>query len=181
MVNPGPPEPEGTFGTSVLDRGIALVRRVNQYLHYVAGLALVLLMAITVIDVVGRAAFNRPFSGTVELTQLAMVVVVYLGLGYAEHEGDHIAIDIVYDMVGRGVQLLLTVLGGVFGLVVIGLMTWHLYRFAEVLSGGGYTTSVLDIPQRPVVLIAAGGAAMFILALASTAVLALRAFRNARS
>lgn len=181
MADLAPSGREAGIKASVVDRGIAGICTVNRWLHYVAGLVLVLLMSVTVIDVVGRSAFNRPFRGTVELTELAMVAIVYLGFGYAQHEGDHIAVDIVYDQVGRGVQLLLTVFAGVFGLVVIGLMTWNLYRFTGVLGGGDYTTAVLEIPQRPIALVAVGGATMFILALASTAVLALRAFRRERS
>lgn len=145
-------------------------------MHYVAGAMLLALMLVTVIDVVGRSFSGTPFSGTVELTEMAMVVIVYLGFGHAQHEGDHVSVDIVQVKLRRQAQLILTVFTGFFGVLVIGLLSWNLYRFAGILHGGGYTTAVLKIPQGAVALIGVGGAVMFVLALASTAVLALRAF-----
>jgi TRAP-type C4-dicarboxylate transport system permease small subunit len=149
-------------------------------MHYVAGAMLLALMLLTVIDVVGRSFFNTPFGGTVELTEMAMVVIVYLGFGHAQHEDDHVSVDIVYVNLRRRAQLVLTVFNGFFGVFVIGLLTWNLYQFAATLDGGGYTTAVLKIPQGPVALVGVGGAVMFVLALASTAVLALRALRKDR-
>lgn len=135
-------------------------------------------MFVTVIDVVGRSFFSSPFRGTVELTEMAMILIIYLGFGHAEHEGDHISVDILYVKLQRRAQLALTVFNGLFGVVVIGLLTWNLYKFAGVLDGGGYTTAVWRIPQGPVALIGVAGAVMFVLALASTAALALHAFRT---
>ncbi len=161
-----------------MDRVIGAIQTVNRWMHYVAGAMLIALMLVTVIDVVGRTFFDTPFRGTVELTEMAMIVIIYLGFGHAEHEGDHISVDIVYVKLRRQAQLALTMFSGLFGVFVIGLMTWTLYRFAGILNGGGYATAVWNIPQGPVALIGVGGAVMFVLALASTAVLALRDFRK---
>lgn len=174
-------DPHPSAGMEMLDRITSAIRRVNRWLHYIAGVTLVLMMSVTVVDIIGRQFFNRPFRGTVELTEMAMVVIIYLGFGYAEHEGDHISVDIVYTWLGRGVQQVLTVFASLAGVVVVGLLIWHLYQFAERLTMGGYTTAVWSIPQGPVALIGVAGAVMFILALASTAALALRGFWKQRS
>jgi TRAP-type C4-dicarboxylate transport system permease small subunit len=183
MAVPPPAEPhhDPDIAGGGIGRATALIRRVNRWLHYIGGITLVALMMITVVDVVGRSFFDRPFRGTVELTEMAMIVIIYLAFGYAEHEGDHISVDLVHRQLRRVPQLVLTVFNGAFGVAVIGLMTWHLYQFAGRLQTGGYTTAVLKIPQGPVALISVAGAAMFVLALATTAVLALRALVKARS
>jgi TRAP-type C4-dicarboxylate transport system permease small subunit len=168
-------------GAGRTGRVIAAIRAVNRWLHHAAGALLVLMMFVTIIDVVGRSFLNRPFRGTVELTEMAMVVIIYLGFGYAEHEGDHIAVDLVYSQLGRLMRLALTVFNGIFGVAVIGLLTWNLYRFAERLDAGGYVTAVRKIPQGPVALIGVFGGVMFVLALMSTAVLAFRSFLKERS
>lgn len=162
-------------GGGAIGRITGAIRRVNRWLHYLAGGVLLALMSVTIVDIAGRYLFNSPFSGTVELTQMAMIVLVYLGFAHAEDQGDHIAVDILYVKLGRGGQLALTLFNGVFGLFVVGLLTWNLYSFAGILDGGGYTTAVLDIPQGRVALIGVGGAVMFVLAMASTVALALRA------
>lgn len=154
------------------------VRRINRWMHWIAAATVTGMMFLTIIDIVGRRFFGRPFQGTVELTQLAMVIIIYLGFAYAENNGDHVSVDIVYGRLRRGAQLALTVITSVFGLVVIGLLSYRLYEYSGVLEGGGYTTPTRGIPQSPFALIAMGGAVMFTLALLDSAVASLRRLRG---
>jgi TRAP-type transport system small permease protein len=170
------PRQEGSAG--ILDRVIAGTRMLNKLLHYVAGAVAVALMFTIVLHVLGRQFFARPVPGTVELTQMAMLVMVYLGLAYAEHEGDHISIDIVYTHLPRTVQLVLSVITGLFGVLVMAVVAWRLYDFTGVLERGGYTTAILKIPQSPVALVGVVGMVFFIFALLTSVVKAARAMRK---
>ena len=154
------------------------LHRVNRWTHWLAGATVVGLMFLTVIDVVGRRFFGRPFQGTVELTQIAMVIIIYLGFAFAEHNRDHISVDIVYSRLRRGIQLVLSVLTSAFGIVLIGLLAYRLYAYSGVLRGGGYTTPTRGIPLAPFALIAVGGAVLFALALVDSAVASVRRFRG---
>ena len=62
-------------------------------LAYVACGVLALLAIVTFADVIARYAFNRPFSFTVEVTELAMGLIVYFGVGLTTHETGHVAVD----------------------------------------------------------------------------------------
>jgi TRAP-type C4-dicarboxylate transport system permease small subunit len=177
---PVDPVHEPGANTGGIGQVVSAVRAVNRWLHFIAGLMLIAIMLMTMVDVIGRTAFNSPFRGTVELTQMAMVVVVYLGLGYAAHEDDHISVDVVDSQIGPRMRLAVAVFTGSFGAVVIGLLTWNLYRFAGRLDVGGYTTAVLRIPQGPVALVAVVGGVMLVLALIGTAALALRSLLKER-
>jgi len=157
---------------------MAVVRRVNLAMHYVAGATLVALMLLVVADIVGRRFFGRPLRGTVEIVEMAMVLIIYLGLGYAEHEGDHVSLDLVYNRLGARTRSALSVITGVFGLGVMGLVAWQLWEFAGVLRAGQYTTGVLRIPQAPIAIVAVAGAGLFILAMATNVVAAIRAARR---
>lgn len=173
---PTPPsaaDSDGLIGTI-----FAWSRRVNQWLHWIAGTAVVLLMVMTVVDVIGRRFFDSPFRGTVELTQLLMVVIIYLGFAYAENHGDHIAVDVVYVRFRRTLQLIVTAVTSIFGIAAIGLLAYRLYLYSGVLSGGGYTTPTRGIAQAPFALIAMGGAALFAIAMADSAIGALSRFRE---
>ena len=59
-----------------------------------AGWVLVALMAYTVIDVLLRYVFNRPFRGSLEITEFAMALIVFLGIAYCGWLGGHVAVDI---------------------------------------------------------------------------------------
>lgn len=150
------------------------VRRINQFLHLLASLLLVSLMLLTVADVVSRRLWNQPFGWTVELTQLAMVLIVYLALGYAEHEGDHISLDLVYTRLSARVQRILLMFDSLAGVTVMAFIAWALVSYANVLDSGGYVTSVLGIPLRPIALLAAGGSLLFCVAMVITLMKAAR-------
>jgi TRAP-type C4-dicarboxylate transport system permease small subunit len=59
------------------------------------GVVLMLLMGYTVLDVVLRYLFNSPFSGSLEITEFAMSVIVFLGIAYCGFTGGHVAVDIL--------------------------------------------------------------------------------------
>jgi TRAP-type C4-dicarboxylate transport system permease small subunit len=155
------------------------LRMVHTPLHLGAGVTMLALLAWTVVDIVGRTFFDSPMRGTVELTELAVVVLVYLGLSYAESRDSHITVDLLYVRLGVRARLALRVFAGLVALAVIGLMTWRLYVYAGLLDAGGYTTGIWRLPLYPVALLAVLGAAAYGLAvLANTAVSLLALVRR---
>ena len=65
-----------------------------RLLALAGGWVLVALMGYTVLDVVLRYVFNRPFSGSLEVTEFAMALIVFLGIAYCGWIGGHVAVDI---------------------------------------------------------------------------------------
>jgi TRAP-type C4-dicarboxylate transport system permease small subunit len=145
-----------------------------------AGVVMLGLLAWTVADIVARSVFNNPLSGTVELTELAVVAMVYLGLSYAESRDTHIAVDLLYVRLPVRAQLALRVFAGLVSLVVIAVMTWRLYVYAGQLDAGGYITGILQIPLYPVALLAVLGAATFGLAVLVNTAVSMRALLRRR-
>lgn len=171
--------PASTLARRPAEGGLlGAIHRLNRWMHHAAAGLLLLLTMITVANIFGRSLFNRPVAGTVELTEMLMVLIVYLGFGYAEHQGDHISVDLLYERSVGTARLALTFLNGVVGFFVMGLIAWHLYRYAQVLSGGGYESAILKVPQAPLALIAAGATVAFMLAMLATAIAGYRALRE---
>src|SRR5437762_13624275 len=69
--------------------------RAALWLARLAAVALAIIALVTFGDVVGRYFFHAPFAFTVELTQMAMAVIVFFGVGLVTHESAHICADIV--------------------------------------------------------------------------------------
>jgi TRAP-type C4-dicarboxylate transport system permease small subunit len=157
------------------------LRRMNGILHAAAGVTMVLLMLWTVGDIAGRSLFSTPFRGTVELTELAVVILVYLGLARAEDQDAHIAVDLLFVRLEKEGQLAMRVFAGAVSVLVIGIMTWRLFVFAQQLNAGGQTTGVLRIPLYPVALIGVAGSAAFGLAALSNMLVSLRALVRRRN
>lgn len=156
------------------------LRVVNQVLHTLAGLTLVGLLAWTAVDIVGRSAFSSPLRGTIELTELAVVVLVYLGLARTETDDAHITVDLLFVRFKRRGQLVLRAVAGAIGVAVIAVMTWRLYQFTGHLQAGGYETSRLRVPLWPVAVLGVVGATAFGLSVLANLLVVLRALAKDR-
>jgi TRAP-type C4-dicarboxylate transport system permease small subunit len=156
------------------------LRVVHTPLRVGAGAIVLGLLAWTVADIAARSLFNNPLSGTVELTELAVVPMVYLGLSYAESRDAHIAVDLLYVRLPVRARLALRVFAGLASLAVIAVMTWRLYVYAGQLDAGGYVTGILRIPLYPVALLAVLGSAAFGLAVLLNTVVSARALLGRR-
>ncbi len=153
---------------------ITWVRRFNRVTHHMSGLALVAILAMTIVDIVGRNAFRQPFRGTVELTSMILVVVVFMAVAHSEDMGDHITIDLVYERVGTGAKAVLDIFSDLFTLVVMALVSYRLAQFVIRNRASGAETPVLDIPLWPFVLVASIGAAFYVVSTVMRVVLRLK-------
>jgi len=123
--------------------------RVTLWLAHIASAALAVIAAVTFFDAVGRYFFNAPFAFTVELTQLAMAIVVYFGVGLVIHEDAHIRADVVtLRLPPRGRALFALVMNLLVAAFLV-LMVWRLWVQADFLHGKGDTTMVWTVPLWP--------------------------------
>src|SRR5262245_19965515 len=59
------------------------------------GNLVVVVVGYPVLDVVLRYCFNKPFCGSLELTEFAMAAIVFLGIAYCGITVGHVAVDIL--------------------------------------------------------------------------------------
>ncbi len=152
-------------------RVIAAMRRFDNLLHYVAGLSLLGVLSLTIVDIVGRSFFNNPVPGTVEVTAAVLVVIVYLGLAHSEDMGDHITVDLLYVRASPRAQRWMNLVTRALSLVVLLLVAWQLVGFARRQAGGGFTTAVLKWPTWPFVVVAAFGSLLYAIAVLNKIIL----------
>ena len=122
---------------------------VTLWLARVASVALAVIALVTFVDVVGRYFFRAPFAFSVELTQLAMAIVVYFGVGLVTHEDGHISADVVTLRLPPRFRALFAMVMNVLALAFLAVMVWRLWLHAEYLHGKGDTTMVWTVPLWP--------------------------------
>jgi TRAP-type C4-dicarboxylate transport system permease small subunit len=143
-----------------------LVRRFGDFLQRLAlvgGWVLMLLMGYTVLDVVLRYVFNRPFSGSLEITEFAMSVIVFLGIAYCGWLGGHVAVDILErpleDPRLRFVPVILTFIGA----LLFAAIAW--LTAVDALNSMHRISNMMRWPHYPFQLAAAFGSAMYAIVL----------------
>jgi TRAP-type C4-dicarboxylate transport system permease small subunit len=133
--------------------------RVLRAMTLVAGLILFGLMLYTVLDVVLRYGFNRPFSSSVEVTEFAMAAIVFLGLAYCGWTGGHVAVDIMQRSLDdprlRFVPVILTFVSA----LLFAAIAW--FTAIEALTTMHRVSNMLKWPHYPFMLAVAFGAALF--------------------
>ena len=95
------------------------------------GLVLIGMAVLTVVSVIGRAFFNSPILGDVELVQLGTAVCVALFLPYTQMRGGNIIVDVFTQNVSPSAQRRLDGLGTFFYMLVMVLIAWRVYAGGE--------------------------------------------------
>lgn len=136
--------------------------------------AVLFLMFLTVGDVFGRLLFNRPITGTFELTEIALAVAVFASLGYGQAEKVYVDITLLFDRFPRLLRQLIDLLVYGVSTAMFVVSFWELLKYAERLARAGQYTTVLRQPLYPWVFVAAICTLVFCLSLARDLVQAAR-------
>jgi TRAP-type transport system small permease protein len=117
----------------------------------VAALALFGIMALTFFDVIGRKLLDNSIPGSLELTELMMVLVIFAALPLVSQRREHVTFDSLDSVLPEGLrrlQIHLVNLLAVAVFVGVGyLMVKHGLKFMEQ----GDTTAQLQIKKAPFV------------------------------
>lgn len=149
-----PHQGEVEQSASRLPLGIDLIVRAGGVLS--AGLILVML-AVTTVNVIGRYALGNPFRGAEEFTGYLVVALVMAGAAEAYRRGDHIAIDFIRSTSIPGLKPVGEVLYHLSVLIfalILGRTGWHTASFSRDFESysAGYLETPMWIPQSALVL-----------------------------
>lgn len=111
---------------------------------------LLLMMALTVSDVIGRYFFGAPVVGATEVTELMLAGVIFLGLPAATLDREHVAVDLALGSFPGWFERLRSPAVLLVSAGVLALIAWRLWVAGAQVGGYGGMTSSLEIPLAPV-------------------------------
>lgn len=160
-----------------------LIHRLTHAFAIVPVAVVFLMMLMITISVAGRYLLNKPLKGDMDFIELAMVVVVYLGLAKCTYLKRHIEVDVIYMRLPKGVQKYLDVLVSLIGAFIFAIIAWQLFDRAwrYLVHPPGSFTFLLYIPHWPFMFIAAIGAGLMTLEILVTFVHSLAALKGQHS
>lgn len=139
-----------------------IIRIVNRVLGYVASGFLILLMMITVIDVFLRYFFNSPLTGTTEISQLMMIIIVFPALGWAAIDRAHIRVDLLMRQFPKRPAAVINSITLLIALGVYLIITWRSFLESAVVNR---QTSLIHLPFAPFYWLMSVSLAIFCLAI----------------
>lgn len=126
-------------------------------LAVVSGCAIMAMMLLTCADVFLRYILNAPIEGTLDLTQMLMVITVFFGLAYCGWTGGHVAVDFIHELLPAKTIVALAVAVNAAGAVAMLAMGWESIQTSLVYMLTGETPMTVMIPKYPFVWVAAFG------------------------
>ncbi|GAB3675141.1 TRAP transporter small permease [Salinisphaera aquimarina] len=125
---------------NAIDIGLGWLERV-----IVGGSVLVMALLMSC-HVVGNLLFDRGIPGTYEVTEMLIVVMTFVGVGYAARNARHISMSAIYDQLSGRLRKALLI---VICLGTAALMFYFAFKSAEYvveLQGRGRVSSSLHVP-----------------------------------
>jgi TRAP-type C4-dicarboxylate transport system permease small subunit len=138
------------------------------------GVVLLGLMGLVAFDVVMRYVLRIPFLGAYEMTELAMALIVFLGLPYCASTGGHVAVDVLGPVLERPGFRWVNAILPLAGAALTAVMAWQSVLYAIASRSRGEATNMLRIDLFPFQLLAAASLALFSAVLLHQAWKALR-------
>jgi TRAP-type transport system small permease protein len=106
------------------DQFLAFADHLQRIQLWLAALALVVLMMVTVTDVFLRYLFNSPVRGSYDLVESMLLVFVFNGMAAGFFLRRNVVIDLIDAAVGRRGTVVLIRVADVLSVVCLGLLMW---------------------------------------------------------
>ena len=151
-----------------------MFERALRLLALGGGAVLLGMLGLVIFDVVMRYLLRLPFLGAYEMTELAMVLIVFLALPYCAATGGHVAVDALSPILDRPGLRWLNAIIHAAGAVLMAVIAWQATLYAIVSGQRGEATNTLKIPKQPFELVTAVCALLFAVVLLVQAWKALR-------
>ena len=125
-----------------------------KYLSAAGMVIFMIMVALTFADVFLRYFFNNSLNGTVEVTELFMVIVVFSSVAYTQWTRNHVVMDVLTASMKPRWQNLWACVTTFWSMVVMALCIWTSVRYGQKTSS---ITGILLIPLEPFIYFVAFG------------------------
>jgi len=125
------------------------VTEISRFLNGIAGISLIFLMSLTIIDVILRG-FNKSMVGTYELVALAGAVVIGFSMPRTATLRGHIYVDFIIAKLPGKVKNLFNITTRCVVFLLLFLIGWNLFKFGWDLQRSGEVSLTLQMPFYPV-------------------------------
>ncbi len=107
----------------------------------------IILMAInTIANVFGRYVFHQSIYFSEELNEFLIVIVTFMGLGYATRKGIHIRMSAIYDALPQKLRKTLMIIITATTAVMMAILAWYALEYVQKVAARGRITPALQVP-----------------------------------
>ena len=142
--------------TAELSSGARLLSKIDSYYfqmerlcNFVAGVVIMGLMFLGVIQVVGRKVFNFPVRGYEDLVEFAMVVFAFLAISYCQRLGGHVRMEIIIGRFKGRTLWIFECIGILIAMYIIAVLMYYSYAHFGRAWDIGDSSIDIELPIWP--------------------------------
>ena len=124
---------------------------------------LVALVLLIIAEIFARRVLNSPIMGTIDLTEVALLLLVFLTLAHCAALGGHVEMDILVSRFPKRVQAGISTIMHILATGIVGVMSWQLSVQAMIFYNTGQTSGTIQMKTYPFVYVAALGSILLTL------------------
>jgi TRAP-type C4-dicarboxylate transport system permease small subunit len=117
-------------GGGALGAADRAMHALEKFTALISGFGIFGLMLLGVVQIFGRKLFNAPIFGYIDIVEIAMSALVFLGLAYTERLGGHIRMELFVSFLKGRWLWAFELLGVLIGLVIVAVLTYYSYTHA---------------------------------------------------
>jgi len=149
MAHAGASDPTLDAGGGLLGAIDRLVHRIEKFTALMSGFGIFALMLIGVVHVLGRKFFNLPIFGYIDIVEIMMAFLVFLGIAYTERLGGHIRMELFVSYLKGRWLASFELAGVVLGLALCGVLLVYSWDHAMRALYLGDSSIDAQIPLWP--------------------------------
>jgi TRAP-type C4-dicarboxylate transport system permease small subunit len=130
---------------------------VSAWLERVGIVAMLLMLAVTCIDVLGTKCFGKPFLGAIDLITLSQVLAIAFTIAIAQISGRHIRVELFLSSLSERTQAFIDSFIYLIQGLLFALIVWRISMFGRALHIAREVSATLFVPLYPFVFAIALG------------------------
>jgi TRAP-type transport system small permease protein len=150
----------------MLEKIKKVMGRIRGVILAVCGLSIAVMTIYGFIDVWARFLLNHPLYGTYEISEILLVVVVFLSVSACEAEGRHMRVDLIFPYISQTLHGVVDIIAYVCGIVTCGLLIFYIFpRALYSWQIGEHSEGIIPFPIYPSKIVIVVGLALLVIEL----------------
>ena len=126
-----------------------ILRFVSKLLNIIAGIAVTVMMLLTVADVLLRAG-GHPIIGTYEIVALLLALVIGFGIPQVSLDRGHVYMDFLLEKLSRRGKKVMNTMSRLFCITLFLPLGYNLFNVGARFHASGEVSATIKIPFYPV-------------------------------
>jgi TRAP-type C4-dicarboxylate transport system permease small subunit len=137
--------------SSKLDRFESVIDSLSDWLNWIAGVALVLMLALIAVDIIGAKLFHWPVPGGIDIVGLLGVVAIGFAIAHTQVVHGHIEVEFFEEKIPQKIRNIIDVAIYSLGMLLFILLAWKTCEYGYTLQAKGEVSMTQGIPLYPFV------------------------------